>query len=268
VKQAVVRAPVASFVFIAFAISWGIWIPLLFRSAALTESVGWAIYYAGVIGPAAAAFVCAALGSPVTPATLFRRLTRWRVSLAWYGAALMLPFVIRGVALGAVAFFDDAASRLISRPPEAIGRIVILMIFLVPFEEVGWRGYLLPLLQRKHTALWSSIIVGAIWALWHLPLAWASVGYQRTDEPWRYMALFFVSIIPLSCLITWLFNRTGESLLLVSLLHVTINLADFVLILPARTGESILLLSSLLTALVVAAVWRDARVDREVVTPR
>jgi hypothetical protein len=49
---------------------------------------------------------------------------------------------------------------------------------------------------------------------------------------------------------------------------VTINLADFVLILPARTGESILLLSSLLTALVVAAVWRDARVDREVVTPR
>lgn len=254
--QLVARAPIRSFLIIAFAISWGIWTPLVLGAAGLSPTVAWAIYYAGVIGPAAAAFVCAALGSPVTPVALFLRLTRWKVSFAWYAAAVLLPFAIRGVAIATVALLTDASWRVAVRPAEAIGRIVVLMILLVPFEEIGWRGYVLPLLQRQHTPLASSIILGGIWALWHLPLAWASVGYQRSHEPWRYMAYFAATIIPISCLITWLFNRTGESVLLVSLLHAAINVADFVLVLPSRIGEPILLVGSLITALVVAAVWR------------
>jgi CAAX protease family protein len=263
VTQVVARAPIASFVVVAYAISWGIWAPLVFGPARLSGPVAWAIYYSGVIGPAAAAFVCAALGSCVTPAALLRRLTRWRVPFAWYATAVLLPFAIRGVAVAGVALFEGASWRMAVRPAETIGRIAVLMVLLVPFEEIGWRGYVLPLLQRQYTPLVSSIILGGIWALWHLPLAWASVGHQRSDEPWRYMACFVATIIPVSCLVTWLFNRTGESVLLVSLLHIAINMADFVLVLPPRAGELILLAGSLVTALVVAAAWRRDGRDRQ-----
>ena len=260
--RVVARAPVASFVFLACAISWAIWTPLVVGPADLRSSIAWALYYSGVIGPAAAALLCAALGSSVTPAALLRRLTRFRVRLAWYATALLLPFAIRGLAIAIVGLFEDAW-RLVVRPAEAIGAVVVLMILLVPFEEIGWRGYALPLLQQRYTPLVSSIILGVIWALWHLPLAWASIGYQRSDEPWRYMAWFALSIIPISCLVTWLFNRSAESVPVVSVLHIAINLADFVLVLPSRTGELVLVASSIVTALfvVTAMNFRGLRVS-------
>lgn len=255
VTEVVARAPIGSFLVVSFAISWGVWAPLVLGSPGPSGSVAWVIYYSGVIGPAAAAFLCAVLGSEVTPAALLRRLTRWRVSLVWYATAVLLPFVIRGVAVAGVVLFEGASWRMTVRPADTIGRIVVLMILLVPFEEIGWRGYVLPLLQRQYTPLMSSIILGVIWGLWHLPLAWASVGYQRSNEPWRSMVYFVATIIPVSCLATWLFNRTGESVLIVSLLHIAINMADFVLVLPSRIGELILVAASLVTAFVVAAAW-------------
>ncbi|HEV7241651.1 MAG TPA: type II CAAX endopeptidase family protein [Thermoanaerobaculia bacterium] len=256
--QVVARAPILSFVVLALAISWGIWTPLVLGSTRPSGAAAWVIYYAGVIGPAAAALICAVLGSAVTPAALLRRLSRWKLPFRWYAIAILLPFAVRGVAVAGVLLSQGASWRVALRPAETIARITVLMVLLVPFEEIGWRGYLLPLLQRRWTPLASSVIVGGVWALWHLPLAWASVGYQRSDEPWRYMAYFVGTIIPVSCVATWLFNRTGESLLLVSLFHIAINLADFILVLPSRIGEPVLLVTSIVTTFVVgAAWWRD-----------
>ncbi len=243
-----------SFVVVSFAISWGIWTPLVFGATG-TSAVAWVSYFAGVVGPAAAAVVCSALGSGVTPVALLRRVSRWRVSFGWYILAIVMPFAIRGVALAVVMPAARTSWNIDFRPAESIAWVTLLMLVLVPLEEIGWRGYLLPLLQQRHTFLVSSVIVGGIWALWHLPLAWASIGFQRSDEPWRYMVYFLGSIIPVSCLLTWLFNRTGESVLLASLFHIAVNLADFVLALPSQVGELVLLITSIVTTLVVAALW-------------
>lgn len=229
--------------------------PLLSGSAGISGMTAWACYFGGVVGPAAAAFGCAALGSPVTLAEPLRRLTRWRVPFRWYIAAILLPFVLRGAGAILVALVTQETWRIAFRPTEAIARITVLMLVLVPFEEIGWRGYLLPLLQRRHAWIGSSVIVAGIWSLWHLPLAWASVGYQRSDEPWRYMAYFAVTMIPVSCLLTWLFNRTGESVPLASLFHIAVNLADFILVLPAHRGEQVLLATSIVSMLLVAMLW-------------
>ncbi len=237
------RAPIATFVIVAFVISWALWSPLLLGRQS------WFLYYAGVIGPAAAAFLCAA-----SPFELSRGLVRWRVALVWYAAAILLPFAIRAIAVAIVLRGDVA--RIAFRPSEAIVRIVLLMLLLVPFEEIGWRGYALPLLQQRFTPLASSLILGAIWAAWHLPLAWASVGFQRSGAPWSYMLGFFVTILPVSCLATWLFNGTGGSLLLVTLFHIAVNLADFVLVLPSRAGEAVLYMSSAIGAIVVGVAFR------------
>jgi membrane protease YdiL (CAAX protease family) len=206
-----------------------------------------ALYYAGVIGPAAAAFLCSG-GTP-----LLNRISRWRVPAVWYAAAITLPFLIRGVAVAA-----EVGSGIELRPIESIARTVALMVFLVPFEEIGWRGYLLPVVQRRYSPLVASLVVGVIWALWHAPLAWAEVGYQQSEQPWHYMLWFTASILPISCLATWIFNGSGESVPAVTLFHIAVNLADYVVVLPGASGESVLLSTSIITALVVGViVWRD-----------
>lgn len=212
--------------------------------------MAWLLYYAGVVGPTIAAIACGG-AAPV------RRLFRWRVSLVWYVVAILLPFALRAVVVAAVV---DEPLRF--RPLETIARLVALMIVLVPFEEIGWRGYALPVLQQRWSPLASSVIVGVIWALWHLPLAWACVGYQQSGEPWSYMARFLVTILPLSCLMTWLFNRSGESVLIASLFHIAVNTADIVLVLPARTGELVLYGTTILGALLVLFFGRHALLHR------
>jgi len=242
-RVAVARFPIASFTIIAFAISWGIWLPLLIGSA-LPSHTALALYYAGVIGPTAAAFLCAG-GTP-----LLKRITRWRVPAVWYATAITLPFVIRAFAVAA-----EVGSRIELRPIESIARTTALMVLLVPFEEIGWRGYLLPIMQRRYSPLAASLVVGVIWALWHGPLAWAGVGFQQSEQPWHYMLWFTASILPISCLATWIFNGSGESVPVVTLFHIAVNLADFVVVLPGASGESVLLSSSVVTALVAGVIW-------------
>lgn len=166
-----------------------------------------------------------------------------------------MQFGIRGVAVAIVALSSDGSWSIVPRHVESVFVVTVLMLLLVPCEEIGWRGYALPLLQRRYNPLIASLVLGLIWAAWHLPLAWSSIGYQRTDEPWRYMAYFTVTILPISCLSTWLFNRSGESVVLVSIFHVAVNLADFVLVLPTEVGEAVLVVTTILTTLLVVAIW-------------
>jgi uncharacterized protein len=249
------RAPMVLFVIVSFGISWSIWSPLLLSSS-LSLGTSWLLYYAGVLGPTVAAVLCASIFSE--SASLLRRVRRWRVSLVWYGVALLLPFAIYGAAVGSFYLREQQGLEIVLRPAEVIMSTVGLMLLLVPFEEIGWRGYALPILQREHTPLVSSMIVGIVWGLWHLPLAWAAVGYQRTANPWSYMMSFLISIFPVSCLATWLFNRTDESVLLVSLFHIAVNIADFVMMLPARKGQFLLSATFVITTAIVAIIyWTD-----------
>ena len=242
-RAAIGRFPIASFTILAILISWGIWSPLLIGRA-LPSNAAFALYCAGVIGPAAAAFLCGG-GTP-----LLNRISRWRVRAIWYAAAIGLPFLLRGFAVVA-----EAGWRLELRPIDSIARTTALMVLLVPFEEIGWRGYLLPIVQRRYSPLAASLIVGVIWALWHGPLAWAEVGYQQSEQPWHYMLWFTASILPISCLATWIFNGSGESVPAVTLFHIAVNLADYVVVLPRASGDSVLLSTSVITALVAGVIW-------------
>jgi membrane protease YdiL (CAAX protease family) len=192
---------------------------------------------------------------------LVRRLLRWKVHPGWYAVAIFLPFAVRGLAVVAIA-----PGTLLLRPAESIAQIVVLMVLLVPLEEIGWRGYALPVLQRQYSPIASSMILGGIWGLWHLPLAWSCVGYQQSSNPWTYMVWFLATIIPVSCLVTWLFNRTGESVLLASLFHISINTADFGLVLPQRTGNSVLFGTTIISTLLVGLLWWHSRLERPSIT--
>ena len=86
-------------------------------------------------------------------------------------------------------------------------------------EELAWRGFVLPRLLSRHNALVASLILGVIWALWHLPLVWTEGNAMYHQPVW----LLLVDIPAKSILFTWVFLHTRGSVLLAMLFHGATN---------------------------------------------
>jgi uncharacterized protein len=122
-------------------------------------------------------------------------------------------------------------------PPEALGAgpwpllplafLQQLLIGSAMGEEPGWRGYALPRLQARWTALAASIVLGALWGLWHLPRLLADGSPVASSLGW-----LLLGIIPWAILYTWLYNGTGGSLLLPLLLHAATSTTGLFLAAP------------------------------------
>jgi uncharacterized protein len=196
---------------------------------------------------------------------LLGRLLIWRVNPLWYLGVVLGPAALVG---GVVAL-----NALLGRPalslgiPSLLGLVIMLAFMIVPGsalgEEIGWRGYALPRLQSRMSALSASLLLAPIWALWHLPL-WLTGAPGRT--PLIYAA-FVVSAFGLSVLLTWVYNSTGGSLLLVVLLHATINLPIRLLYdsLGSRVTVPVLLYFGLMVvaAVVVVIVYGPQHLSRK-----
>jgi len=96
-----------------------------------------------------------------------------------------------------------------------------VLFFENMWEEIGWRGYALPTLQKKYNALYSSIIVGAFWAMWHWLHFFVKDSVMMTN--YHNFLWFTISVILDSVIYTWLYNSTKGSLTIVSLYHSSFN---------------------------------------------
>jgi len=114
-------------------------------------------------------------------------------------------------------------------------------------EEFGWRGYALDRLQEKYNALVSSVMLGFIWGLWHLPLFFMPRQEMYYNVP---ILGFILGTIFFSIIFTWIYNNTSRSILAVLLLHTTGNLSHFIFPVGATTWGG--LYSVVLNAVVVA----------------
>jgi membrane protease YdiL (CAAX protease family) len=159
---------------------------------------------------------------------LLKRFLIWRVNWKWYLAALLLKpaFIAVGV-YGNAALTGIAPDFSGVMAHKIFGQSANLWLFVLPFflvdfitngEEIGWRGYVLPRLQAKHNALISTLILGAIWGLWHLPKFLSH--WSVTSFGW-----FMLHTLAFSVILTWLFNSTRGSLLLVTIMHASSNTA-------------------------------------------
>jgi hypothetical protein len=130
-------------------------------------------------------------------------------------------------------------------------------------EEVGWRGYALPRLTRRMGAPVASLVLGVLWALWHLPLFF----FDGTPYLRQSLPLYMLQVTAISVAMAWLYFRTDSSLLLVILMHAAVNNTKDVVssVLPGAAATPGGSLVGWLTMVVlwVVAVYCLARMKRD-----
>jgi len=216
------RMPSRAIVFflaLTFLITWGV---IGFYVLAPERASAWfgdisgshPLFFLATWAPAISAFVLVLGYAGVSGLRRFlSRLLIWRASAGWVTLVLIgLPLVFVAGSL------IKGGPVLAPLPPEGAGPVVavmMMMLFLGPVEEFGWRGVLQPLLQRHIAPIWAGVLIGAIWGVWHLP-AFFLAGVVFAD--WNFLP-FFVGNVVLAVLVTPILNRTGGSLLWPMLFH-------------------------------------------------
>jgi len=207
------------FLLITFGLAWGI----LGMFIILPETMGRVfgqltgnhpLFFVAVYAPAIAAFILVARIGGISGLQRFLgRALLWRCSAAWYA------FLIIGIPL---IFLGGSALRgTLFTEPFPFSSIQALLAGLAiaaikgPVEEFGWRGFALPLLQRKFTPMRAGLIIGALWGLWHFP-AFLLSGTPQSE--WSFTA-FFAGCLAISVIATGLFNSSRGSILLSAFFH-------------------------------------------------
>ena len=255
VARSIRSRPLAAFFVLAFGITWAVWVP---RAAGLPV---------GAVGqlwtwiPAVAALLAAALtGGRAAVGELGARLVRWRVGWRWYAVVVLGPVVFSLAVAAAYAMLGGAWSDAV--PPALGGEtpLALLPLFLLALfvtdgvgEEVAWRGFALPRLLVRHNALVASLILGSLWAAWHLPLIWTE-DFPLYGQP---LWLLLLDTTAKSVLFTWVFLHTRGSVLLAALFHATTNLFVVSPVVAGGASVGLLLLAAgakLVLVVVIIAV--------------
>jgi uncharacterized protein len=207
---------------LALALTWVLWWPAALEARGLI-SVPIPAQPLGAFGPLVAAVILTALESGRAGLrSLLGRILQWRVAPIWYGVVLLGPPLLYLVAMGLEVLLGGqppSLGSLIGVLPILLIITVYMVFFVALGEEVGWRGYALPALQARYSALVSSVVLGALWALWHLPLFF-NPDLHYSNLPFVLQLVFQ---IPAAILFTWVFNSTGGSVLMAILMHAVLN---------------------------------------------
>jgi membrane protease YdiL (CAAX protease family) len=210
------------FFLFSFVLTWGyfwlIWAPLR-----LTDS----LIALGGFGPAVSAFLVLALSSGKPGVlSLLRSIVHWRVGANWYLVALLglpvLNFLAFLVVPGVLA---DLVAPDLRLPRLYLSEMAIsLTIGIAPvWEEIGWRGFAQPRIQRLYGPVVGSLILGALWGVWHLPFFFgplARTGPETTLVSASIaLAEFSIGLTGLSVVMAWVLNNCGGSTLMAILLH-------------------------------------------------
>jgi membrane protease YdiL (CAAX protease family) len=249
---------------LAYALSWSWAIPLAAAHLVVRRGEGWPTHYPALLGPAIAAVVITAwtMGRPGVR-DLLARMARWRVPLRWWLAALS-PAAFLGLALTAMAAAGKplptvaAFGRFSGTPAIGLVGVLLLITFVGALgEETGWRGYALPQLQRRFSPLTSSLILAVLWFGWHLPQFFVIATY-RDFGPVQYVGMF-LGLTSGAVVLTWLYNRSGSSILLVIVWH---GLYNFVSGTQAATGLLAAVVSTLVMIQGVVLIVLELRARR------
>jgi len=138
-------------------------------------------------------------------AGVLRRMVRLKAPSRVWLTALLLPFA--ALAVG-VAAGSAAGVSIRFAPPhwsDLFDRLVFALLFVALGEEPAWRGFLLPLLQRRFAPVAATLLLSAVWAVWHLPL-------MGGEFAWDVVPFFLLSLVGAAFVLSWMFNASNSTL--------------------------------------------------------
>lgn len=236
------------FFLIAFAWSWLLWTPEVLWERRL---------YLAPFGPTVAAFILSYLnGGMGGVKDLLKRGLSLNFKKIWLFPIFLLMPAIVGLSLLLAVLSGEPMPKItvLSQPWIIIPAFFYILFLGGPLaEEFGWRGYALDRLQKYYNALVSSVILGVVWGLWHLPLF-----YMKGQDIYRNVPIwgFILGTIFLSILFTWIYNNTNRSILAVLLFHTMSNLSHFIFPAMATTWSGLYsVILNVMVVILVLVIW-------------
>jgi membrane protease YdiL (CAAX protease family) len=224
-------------------------------------------YLASLPGPLivamAAILVIALAFGRVGLRDLRSRLFRWRVGIRWYAVALLTAPLLMTAILYALSLTSHAFLPTIITAEDKASLLVggLVVVLLGPFfEEIGWTGFATAELRKRHGVLATGLIVGLLWAVWHVPF-YAQTGSGPVPPALNVAVIVFFWLLPYRVLMVWVYDHT-QSVLLAVLMHVSLNAYTFFLPSPARAGVPDLIFSLVFGATLWTVVAAVTAADR------
>jgi len=220
-QEAIIRRyPVVTYFALTFLISWtgalAVAAPHLIRDEPLPKMTGILMFPVMLLGPSFAGVVLTRIVDGKSGLrVLFSQIFQAWVPLRWYTVLLLPPVLVLTVLLILERFVSQVY---------APNRFFMGILFGIPagfLEEIGWMGYAFPKMRSQSNGLVASILLGVLWALWHLPV----INYLGTAIShgifWLpFFLAFSLAMTAMRVLIAWIYTNT-KSVLLAQLMHVS-----------------------------------------------
>ncbi len=241
-----------TFFVLTYAGTWSCWIPIVAMSHS-SRTPPTPLWLLGVFAPSLVALALTAwYDGRAGVDALLAQIGRWRLAGRWYLFALGYMVVVKltGAVLHRVAV--GSWPRFGSEGPLILVVATLISTPVQAGEEIGWRGYALPRLAKRIGFRLASIVVGVIWACWHIPQFFlvAADTYQQSFPVWA------AEVTALSIAMTWLYAHTNGSLLLMMLMHAAVNnTKDIVPAAVADPTNAFSLHASLVMYLTTVVMW-------------
>jgi membrane protease YdiL (CAAX protease family) len=245
---------------LAYAFTWSIGIPLaLIALGKLDWNLHFSLHYLAAFGPMLSALIMEGLTNGRQGiGSLLKRLLKWRMHPGWW---LMAISPLIGYTL--IAFLQGIVRKTWANlsllgeinflPNVGFGALLIWIFTFGLGEETGWRGFALPRLQEKYSALSATLILGALWAFWHFPF------FFYILDPTIVVGWLF-GLMTGAIMLTWFYNSTGGNLLAVVIWHGAFN---FITASKAGEGLAAAIISTLIMvwAIVLVFVYKPANLS-------
>jgi uncharacterized protein len=252
------KHPLLVYYLLTFALSWGGFVLAVGPSALvnpnwLAEGVFLPAVMAMLAGPSLAGLLLTGVvDGRAGYRALFSRLCRWRVGMRWYAIAILPAPIIAAAVLFALSLpsplfiTDDKATVVLG----GLGAAVLTVL-----EEIGWTGFAVPRLRRRHSVPMTGLIAGVLWALWHfLQQVFIGGTYARGIPLAVFVMLSILaavaSLTAYRVLMVWVYDGT-DSLLVTTLMHGMLTASTIFWFTPIATGATFLAD----VWLVAAAMW-------------
>jgi membrane protease YdiL (CAAX protease family) len=235
-RENLTPANLLAYFLLTFAFTWTAW----WASAEFAASggalfgLGGPVFLLGVFAPALVAIAFAALHAGRDGVVrLLAPIGWWQVGARWYAFAIAYTAAIKLLAALIHRFVTGGWPVFGTTPWLLMLGAILVSTWVQSGEEVGWRGYALPRLARYLGLAGASIVLGVVWAVWHLPLFFL----PGSGSDGQSFPIYVLHVTAVSVAMAWLFWRTGGSLLLVMVMHASVN--NTIGIVPAALPDAV-----------------------------